>query len=371
MHDPGWVARRGFPPANLCALPRPMTAKARTKRNRMAKYQTRRARGKPHLDSGMRAVESARNAPIETVVRDCGLSLKRQAQYLVGPCPRCGGHDRFNVHLKKQSWFCRRCDTGGGVIQLVMHIDGCDFWAAVRTLNGTASWSRPAANAAPSPSPSVASDEAPNFAEAMSFWGEAVDPRGTPVIPYLNGRKTPLPVEAIGETIRYHPACKFGLHRIPCMVALVRNILTNKPQAIHRTAIDLKGNKMTVDGWDRLTLAPTRGGAIKLVPDDMVRNCLGIGEGIESTLSMRLAPEFGVSPVWSVLSDGGISKFPVLLGVERLWIGVDNDLNGVGQRAATECSSRWTAAGREVFRITSKKPGEDLNDLVRWASCVP
>jgi hypothetical protein len=326
-------------------------------------------RGKPDFDSDTRAVESARTAFIQTVVRDRGLGLKRHGRYLAGPCPRCGGHDRFNVHLKKQSWYCRRCDKGGGVIQLAMHTDGCDFWTAVATLNGTPSCSRPAPRSPPSPSPSAAlNDNLRNMAEAMLFWNEAVHPEGTPVIPYLDGRKAPLPQEAAGEAIRFHPNCKFGLRRIPCMLALVRNILTNEPQAIHRTAIDLKGNKMEVDGRDRMALGPVAGGAIKLVPDDMVTNRLGIGEGIESTLSMRLAPEFGASLVWSVLSDGGVKYFPVLPGIEFLWIGVDNDSNGVGQGAAAKCSQRWTAAGCEVFRITSNRLGEDLNDLARRAS---
>jgi len=315
------------------------------------------------------AIESARKAFIETIVRNRGLRLKRQGRYLVGPCPCCGGHDRFNIHLKKQSWWCRRCDKGGGVIQFVMHIDGCDFWTAVATLNGTPSWSRPAPRSPPSPSPSAAPNEdLRNMAEAMSFWNEAAHPEGTPVIPYLNGRKTPLPPEAASEVIRYHPACKFGLRYVPCMVALIRNILTNEPQAIHRTAIDISGNKIEIDGRCRMFLGPTAGGAIKLTPDDMVTNCLGIGEGIESTLSMRLAPEFGASPVWSVLCDGGISGFPVLPGFECLWIGVDSDANAVGQGAAAACSDRWTVAGREVFRITSNRLGEDLNDLARRAS---
>jgi CHC2 zinc finger len=100
----------------------------------MAHYQSRGPRGKPDLDFDGLSVGSARSVPIETVLRARGLRFKRQAQYLVGPCPRCGGHDRFNVHLKKQSWFCRRCDTGGGVIQLVMHIDGCEFCDLVEAL---------------------------------------------------------------------------------------------------------------------------------------------------------------------------------------------------------------------------------------------
>src|SRR5215211_3656341 len=93
---------------------------------------------------------------------------------------------------------------------------------------------------------------------------------------------------------------------------------------------------------------PLTGGAVKLTPDEDVSTCLGIGEGIESTLSLRLVPEFGPSPVWALLSAGGVARFPVLSGIEVLWIAVDHDPNGQGQAAAQACADRWQGAGREM-----------------------
>jgi hypothetical protein len=52
-----------------------------------------------------------------------------------GPCPVCGGTDRFSINTTKQVWNCRGCDKGGDVIDLVKHIDGSDFIAACTTLN--------------------------------------------------------------------------------------------------------------------------------------------------------------------------------------------------------------------------------------------
>jgi AAA domain len=51
-----------------------------------------------------------------------------------------------------------------------------------------------------------------------------------------------------------------------------------------------------VKGHDRLSPGPIAGGAIKLTPDNDVTTCLGIGEGLGSTLSLQLAQEFGTSP---------------------------------------------------------------------------
>jgi hypothetical protein len=82
--------------------------------------------------------------------------------------------------------------------------------------------------------------------------------RGTtamsPVDSYLRSRGLTLPPEAIGEAVRYDPDCPFAGTRTPAMVCLVRNIITNEPRAIHRTALTLDGRKVKVNGHDRLSL---------------------------------------------------------------------------------------------------------------------
>ena len=45
----------------------------------------------------------------------------------------------------------------------------------------------------------------------------------------------------IDESLGFHPSCPFGNERLPCMIALVRDIVTDAPIAIHRTALDLSG----------------------------------------------------------------------------------------------------------------------------------
>ncbi len=89
--------------------------------------------------------------------------------------------------------------------------------------------------------------------------------------------------------------------------------------------------------------------------------CLGVGEGIESALSLRSLPEFGPSPVWSLISAGGVESVPILSGIESLWIAVDHDETGI--RAARSTSRRWRASGAEIFLITPSAPRADLNDL--------
>jgi Toprim domain-containing protein len=52
------------------------------------------------------------------------------------------------------------------------------------------------------------------------------------------------------------------------------------------------------------------------------------------------------------------------LGVERLIVLVDYDLNGEGQAAAGRCAERWSRAGRHVIQLKPKRPGADFNDIV-------
>jgi hypothetical protein len=82
-------------------------------------------------------IEQARAVPIESeVARRGGLKLKRSGNELIGPCPKCGGDDRFGVNIVKQVFNCRGCGAKGDVIDMVRHLDGVDFTAAATALAG-------------------------------------------------------------------------------------------------------------------------------------------------------------------------------------------------------------------------------------------
>lgn len=78
----------------------------------------------------------ARSVPIGRVLSARGIKLRGNAKEACGPCPKCGGKDRFSVNHTKQVWNCRGCDLGGDVIGLVEMLDACDFIAACENLTG-------------------------------------------------------------------------------------------------------------------------------------------------------------------------------------------------------------------------------------------
>jgi hypothetical protein len=81
-------------------------------------------------------VARARSVPIERVLERHQISLQRNGHERVGPCPKCGGTDRFAINTNKQVFNCRKCGACGDVIDLERFLNGGDFNAACETLTG-------------------------------------------------------------------------------------------------------------------------------------------------------------------------------------------------------------------------------------------
>jgi DNA primase len=88
--------------------------------------------------------------------------LKRSANYLIGPCPFCGGTDRFNVKTDDNGdlWICRQCGDGRyhDVIDFLQRRDGRSF---AEIVGGAAAPSRPAPLATPTPATAPATAQPP------------------------------------------------------------------------------------------------------------------------------------------------------------------------------------------------------------------
>ncbi|GGF56553.1 hypothetical protein GCM10007301_15270 [Azorhizobium oxalatiphilum] len=76
----------------------------------------------------------ARSVTCEEVINRRGIQLSKGVER-VGPCPACGGKDRFSINTRKDIWLCRGAGSGRSIL-LVQHLDGCDFLAACETLTG-------------------------------------------------------------------------------------------------------------------------------------------------------------------------------------------------------------------------------------------
>lgn len=185
------------------------------------------------------------------------------------------------------------------------------------------------------------------IAHALVLWREGVDPRGTIAEAYLNGRKLTLGADIAGSVLRWHPDAR-------ALLALFRNVLTGKPQAVSRTYLTPTGEKLT-----RKFLGPTKNAAVMLDAFDAVTAGLHIGEGVETCMSAR---QLDLRPAWALGSKGAIGAFPVLGGIEALTILEEPDAAAEAQA----CAARWHAAGREIY-LNRAVDAKDLNDVLKGA----
>jgi len=204
-------------------------------------------------------------------------------------------------------------------------------------------------------------------ARALALWGSALPLRGSLAEIYLASRAIRLTekVYAAGA-LRFLQSCPFGAERRPAMLALMRDIVTDEPRAIHRTALKSDGTgkaEMPEGRSPKQMLGPAAGCAVKLVEDEAVTLGLAIAEGIENALTALCA---GWSPVWAAGCMGTLAKFPVLAGLDAVTIFSDPEPTGI--EAAQQCAIRWRDAGREATVVIP--PNGDWNDVGRAIRCL-
>lgn len=131
----------------------------------------------------------------------------------------------------------------------------------IRSALGYAAWRGRFAEPPNLLAPKTTPGSADRSGVALNIWTEGLDPRYTIVATYLASRGLSLSESAALEVIRFHPSCPFGGRRVPTMRCLVRNMITNAPTAVHRTALSTDGSKIKFDGKDRLAIGALAGGA--------------------------------------------------------------------------------------------------------------
>jgi hypothetical protein len=238
-------------------------------------------------------IERARAVKIQDEIERRGLNLKRQGSELVGPCPVCGGTDRFAVNIRKRIWYCRKCGVGGDVLTLVQHLDGRGFKDAITVLVGDD-------KRTPTPQPKTAKrqDDQTNVATAAWLWSQRKPiTDDTPPWLYLRTRRYTGPIPA---TLGYLPA------RDPHPAALIAAFGTTDeaepglimaPKAIvgvHLTRLTADGEKApNAVGKQRIMLGVCKGAPITISPPNDLLG-MAVTEGIEDGLSVYQATGLGV-----------------------------------------------------------------------------
>ena len=271
-----------------------------------------------------------------------------------GPCPMCGGKDRFRFDDKegRGTFYCSGCGAGDGVA-LAMGITGLSFRdvaAEVERIAGTVK---------PSTTKPERTDDDKLAALRRAFKESKPIERGDEACRYLAGRG--LRLYDLPEGIRTHPGMQYRdggavVGTFPAMLATVTDA-AGRAVSMHRTYIR-DGRKAPVPAPKKLMQGlPLAGAAIRLTP---VSRTLGIAEGIETAIA---AAELYEVPVWSCISTSGIESFEPPASVEHVIVFADNDANFAGQAAAYRAAHRLALKGYEVEVVIPPTAGDWLDEL--------
>lgn len=263
------------------------------------------------------AIDRARDIDVAAVAVRYGFQLRAGIGEQVGPCPGCGGRDRFSINQAKNLWRCRQGGgdpVGGDAVALVRHVEGCSFPRAVEVLLGDLDALKPRAEAA-----GTARDDN-EFREqerrrAYQLWREGYPfPDDGDVAAYLRLRGLhPDLARMPGAHCRQHDDLPYWhpyvdgptlpgrkarvkwrvIHRGPAMLWPIVSA-TGSFLGLHATWIDLAAPKgkaeiFCPDTGEQLASKKVRGSKRggRIVLRDVIRRVPGIavGEGIESALS--------------------------------------------------------------------------------------
>ncbi len=275
-----------------------------------------------------------------------------------GPCPLCGGEDRFRFDNKegKGTYICNNCGAGDGM-KLAMEFTGKPFEVVASEID------RILGNVTPDAPARPAMTEGDIRQAILGVWKSsvAVQP-GDLVHQYLRTRH--LEELIYPKALRFAAALRDGEGGIrPCMVAMVGRYGEPKFDTMHRTFLRPDGlGKAEMEAPRKLMPGALPDGACVMLSDWTESGALGIAEGIET--AMAASAMFDI-PVWAALNSGQMAKWLPPAGCEEVVIFGDNDPKYGGQSAAYHLAHRVAVKGLPVSVQIPPATGDDWADV--WA----
>lgn len=272
-----------------------------------------------------------------------------------GPCPLCGGKDRYRFTDRDgDGWyFCNNCGAGDG-LKLLEKLNGWSFPRVVDEVIAVCGGIQPKAQR-------PKTDHAKARAALWSASAPIQDGDASHV--YLKGRiPIPFHIPLKGAIRTAPPNSKNKFH---CMVGVVCDDM-GKPATLHRTWV-LDKQKAPIDEPKMLMPGPfPAGSAIRLYEHN---GTLGVAEGIETAIA---ATALHKVPTWALISAENMRKFRPPSEVKELVIFGDSDASFTGQSVAYDLARRTVADaqrdGRQIA-VTVRLPDGNNIDWCEVAAC--
>lgn len=271
-----------------------------------------------------------------------------------GPCPMCGGKDRFRFDNVdgRGTYICSQCGAGDGMA-LAIAYTGKSFQEVASIIDGIVGNVK-----AEAPKPRMTEDDRKRLLRDTYRATQPIEP-GDLAHTYLASRGVD---ELIYPTaLRFAPSMRDGEGGVrPCMVAMVGVYGDSVFCSMHRTFL-------RADGMAKAEMETPR----KMMPGELpegacVALCeytggpLGIAEGIETAMSASAMYEI---PVWAAINSTMLKKWTPPAGCTEVAIFGDNDPMFGGQAAAWTLAHKLSVKGITVTVHIPEKPGEDWNDV--------
>jgi putative DNA primase/helicase len=266
-----------------------------------------------------------------------------------GPCPICGGVNRFRFDDRdgSGSYYCNQCGPGGSGLMLLRKLRGWDHATACREVDGIIGAGDFVAKSELSrlqePDPSVEREAA-----IRRLISEATAPQI--VTDYLRDRGLSVSSGVLlGHPGLYHVEAK---RRIPAVIVPIVGP-DGRLQSVERIFLgDVEPRKKIMPPVDTI-----RGGSCRLL--DAAEE-LGVAEGAVTALAAHEL--FGV-PVWAAMSANGLEAFELPPAVKHLHIFADNDSSFTGHHVAYALARRVRNEQRELAIKVHIPPAADTDWL--------
>jgi hypothetical protein len=255
-------------------------------------------------------IELARAVPIEEEIARRGIVLKGKGADRAGPCPVCGGTDRFAINVRKGLFLCRGCGVGGDVITLVRHLDDCSFAEAIELLAGEAPRRT---TVVPPAAKRQTTYEQDQHRKAAWLWSSKRQPiAGTLAECYLRSRGISCPLP---PTLGFLPAAD---NHPPALIAAFG--IASEPEpgmlaapasvgAVHITRLLPDGNDRERGDKAKIMVGRSLGLPIVIAPPNDLMG-LAITEGIEDALTVYQATALGA---WAAGAAGRMSALATVV----------------------------------------------------------